>query len=389
MFVTLPEDVLASIVQLVLVSDLLNIESASKVPPIRASRSFAFKTPNIQVLRRQVRKNEIIWEVAVKREWSKELVLGENLSWRSAAIFLESCVYPMMLKVGCKAALRLLVAKGMLQASSLWASQATLDIIRAGLSFRGDIEYRRRVALFACSSDFCSAKIPVGTLSDGDNEDELCNIVSVLSCFEDQLALSNDPEEALRGILMVFPFLPIDAGEGADRVIRALARLYLKHHETKYASLRARSIGEIDTHNDRESAIYILMYAVIMLNTDLHHPAIKSKMTPAEFILSTRRTVLGEAFSDADLNRIYESVATQQFLICSPQLQRNLTNLLDHDTRLSSLESRKAIDRRRQAVWSGITLLLVSLLLVWYWAGLGLFSGGFTTGLIQPRGLLR
>ena len=163
--------------------------------------------------------------------------------------------------------------------------------------------------------------------------------------------MARDPEAALRNLLLgkdfffgskfplthdfcphfplprhaaVFPFLPIDAGEGADRVIRALARLYLDTHPAELLDLRARTAtgssmaaaastatdaaaavtpataaaAQSERHDDAESAVYILIYAVIMLNTDLHHPAIRTKMTAGEFVRSTRSTVLGEAFGE-------------------------------------------------------------------------------------------
>jgi hypothetical protein len=42
-------------------------------------------------------------------------------------------------------------------------------------------------------------------------------------------------------------------------------------------------------------------YALIMLNTDLHNPAIKPKMTCAQFVRSTKRTVVVEVLSDTTL----------------------------------------------------------------------------------------
>jgi len=73
-------------------------------------------------------------------------------------------------------------------------------------------------------------------------------------------------------------------------------------------------------HDDAESAIYILVYAVIMLNTDLHHPSIKHKMQPDEFVRSTRSTVLGTTFEPSDLRRIYANVARAPLAIGTRRL---------------------------------------------------------------------
>lgn len=61
-----------------------------------------------------------------------------------------------------------------------------------------------------------------------------------------------------------------------------------------------------------------------MLNTDLHHPQITKKISPEEFLRSVRRTILGDAFSQAEIFRIYENIAINKLLICPPLQQVNL-----------------------------------------------------------------
>jgi hypothetical protein len=281
---------------------------------------------------------------------------------------LEANTWPQLLSLGVKAALRNLafydMAPLLQQCSTVpaaseaavapWATPLSLDVVRNVLAYRSDLDCRRKVALFVCSSDFAAAptirlggSVVGGDRGDrgndgsgGDYWEVSGNLVRVMSDFR-AIGDARDPEDALRRLLRVFPFLPIDAGEGADRVIRALAERYLATHPGEYAELRRKgpdgrrqgfgnvspatlgpallSAARADRHDDAESAVYILVYAVIMLNTDLHHPSITRKMQPAEFVKSTRSTVLGAAFAPSDLLRIYASVALTPLAIGAPQ----------------------------------------------------------------------
>ena len=62
--------------------------------------------------------------------------------------------------------------------------------------------------------------------------------------------------------------------------------------------------------------IFLLVLLYRRLNTDLHNPAIKPKMTCAEFVRSTQSTVLRDTFSAKELSRIYRSIAAQALSIC-------------------------------------------------------------------------
>jgi len=161
----------------------------------------------------------------------------------------------------------------------------------------------------------------------GDKEKEDTNLMSILQDFD--LSSSGNPEEALRHLLLVFPFLPIDAGEGADRVIKAVARLYLESHVEQFAHMRADMHRREHQHNDAVSVIYILLYAVIMLNTDLHHPAIRHKMKVDEFVASAKRTVVVEVLSDEELRHMYHSIARSPLRICTSKEQVRREGLLN------------------------------------------------------------
>jgi hypothetical protein len=331
-----------------------------------------------------------LWRLSVSALWSPHVRPGAYVSWRATARHLEDVTMSQLCSLGVKAALRDLAMNDMVShrqessigvssssqatvnhtggASSMpWATPLSLDIVRNTLAHRSGLDCRRNVALFVCSSDFAAAptiqpdSTPIDNSSshhtdvmpeDSSGNDRQWeasgNLVRVMEKIN-VIDHARDPEDALRQLLLVFPFLPIDAGEGADRVIRALAERYLASHPDEYADLRRSpdpipsSVGTDSTdpsqssgthseaavsaaarhqscHDDAESAIYILVYAVIMLNTDLHHPSIKHKMQPDEFVRSTRSTVLGTTFAPSDLLRIYASVARAPLAIGTRQL---------------------------------------------------------------------
>ena len=330
---------------------------------------------------------DTMWEGTVHRLWSRELsVRGTGMTWRGAARELEREAWPLVCTHGVKACLTAIVKLGLAAPGGPWASTLSLEVVRSCLRHRLDLEARRRIALFVCSSSFAAGPAitaagddglenvgdvlpaPGGGRSEGRDEGRSRpgvggrNILAVLRGFDGEVRAASNPEDALRRLLLAFPFLPIDAGEGADRVIRALAAQFLDTHPSTREALcratakqpnqpkaRAEAADEAEAaaaeleaeeaeeeeeaHDDAESAVYILIYAVIMLNTDLHHPAIKTKMARHEFVASTQSTVLGETFGAADLGAIYDSVRAAPLAICAPQRQQTLTNLLDQRAR--------------------------------------------------------
>mmetsp|Transcript_9895 Transcript_9895/g.25517 ORF Transcript_9895/g.25517 Transcript_9895/m.25517 type:complete len:537 (-) Transcript_9895:720-2330(-) len=204
------------------------------------------------------------------------------------------------------------------------------------------------------------------------------------------------PVGALRLLLLRFPFLPIDAGAGADRVIGWFARAYViqnPHHleslgigvcarvpaveeapastdspaailaadlvttqlveqpsdsddegeETSASSVLAvggaastsarlqrlvaarMGLTEIEFKAARD-AVYTLIYSVIMLNTDLHNPAIAPKITADEYVASVHRCVPLASAPDEPLRAIYESIASHPLQI-APRVYRVETSI--------------------------------------------------------------
>jgi len=175
------------------------------------------------------------------------------------------------------------------------------------------------------------------------------------------------PVVALRDLLLCFPFLPIDAGQGADRVIGYFSRAYviqnvaslhalglgftgetdsqavgafadasdgsaqpaaplvagesddeeylqegMENHETLTSELTGLSPAEARTARD---AVYTLTYAVIMLNTDLHNPAISPKMSAHEYVQSCHRCIPLRNMPADSLLAIYQSIVQEPLQI--------------------------------------------------------------------------
>ncbi|KNE73111.1 hypothetical protein AMAG_17261 [Allomyces macrogynus ATCC 38327] len=103
----------------------------------------------------------------------------------------------------------------------------------------------------------------------------------------DHLGLS----DALRAALATFR-LPGEA-QKIDRILDAWARAYC-----------AANPG---TYRDPTTA-FVLAFSVIMLNTDAHNPAVKKKMTLAEFIRNNRGIDAGGNVPEATLRRLYYDI---------------------------------------------------------------------------------
>ena len=68
--------------------------------------------------------------------------------------------------------------------------------------------------------------------------------------------------------------------------------------------------------------------AIIMLNTDLHNPKIRVKMSQREFLQSCSSTVVAQAYADKDLAVMYRSIRQSPLRISNTcQSQRKLYRL--------------------------------------------------------------
>eukprot|EP01105_Mastigella_eilhardi_P007987 TRINITY_DN1975_c0_g1_i5.p1 TRINITY_DN1975_c0_g1~~TRINITY_DN1975_c0_g1_i5.p1 ORF type:complete len:1003 (+),score=278.17 TRINITY_DN1975_c0_g1_i5:216-3224(+) len=100
-------------------------------------------------------------------------------------------------------------------------------------------------------------------------------------------------EMALRHFLYGFK-LPGEA-QKIDRLMQGFANAY-------YATADKGLFLEAD-------AIYVLAYSVIMLNTDLHNPSVKHKMTLPQFISNNRKINQGKDLPRPFLRQLYEQIA--------------------------------------------------------------------------------
>mmetsp|Transcript_48058 Transcript_48058/g.124835 ORF Transcript_48058/g.124835 Transcript_48058/m.124835 type:complete len:371 (+) Transcript_48058:156-1268(+) len=102
--------------------------------------------------------------------------------------------------------------------------------------------------------------------------------------------------EALRDFLSAFR-LPGEA-QKIDRVMEAFARAYCKEVREKAANAALQN----------SDVVYVLSFAIIMLNTDLHSDGVRHKMTKEQFCSNFRGVNGSEAIDDAFLSDIYDTI---------------------------------------------------------------------------------
>lgn len=89
--------------------------------------------------------------------------------------------------------------------------------------------------------------------------------------------------------------------------------------------INKKSTIEPDITKYSEKDIYMLVYSMIILNTDLYNVSIKSKMNRKVYIDNIRKCNLSEAFSDSFLETIYYNIKSKELEYISSN-QINLNN---------------------------------------------------------------
>lgn len=266
-------------------------------------------------------------------------------TWRELLCYLEQLVRSWLL-VSVKKAVSLLAVQGIIDDECSW--HPTLRRLLAW----APLNEKRRIAAFVCAD-----WQPASVLGDFLRPFPIIGLTPVL---------------ALRKLLMRFPFLPIDAGAGADRVIGWFSREYVLTNPHRLTSLGLGVVGsaaavegtaaqggheesisssssdeEVELQEAAEvqeeagslasvaaplaraarlglspesfkaarDAVYTLLYSVIMLNTDLHNPAITPKIQPHEYVASCHRCVPLRHCPRETLLEIYESILHHPFQI--------------------------------------------------------------------------
>jgi len=278
--------------------------------------------------------------------------------WRQLLVYLETVVRT-WLCVSVKKAVTLLERQGIVRSSGSSecdGNGAWHETLRRLLTWV-PLNEKRRIAAFVCADWQPSAT--------------LARFLSPIPI------VGSSPVVALRALLLRFPFLPIDAGTGADRVIGCFSRAYVVQNVACLDSLGLGSIaigrheptvamaaGISDDDSDDEEvigvsaapdanllpmpssgsapppstligdaefkaardAVYTLVYSVIMLNTDLHNPAISPKIQPDEYVQSVHRCVPLRHAPDEILLQIYESIARHPLQI-APSVHKVATTI--------------------------------------------------------------
>ena len=103
---------------------------------------------------------------------------------------------------------------------------------------------------------------------------------------------------ALRQVLESFR-LPGEAQQ-IDRIMECFAQIY-------YPSAKA--------HFKSQDSCFILSYSTLMLNTDLHNPQVKHKMTLTQFIKNNRGIDDGGDLDEEYLSNIYNSIKTREIVM--------------------------------------------------------------------------
>jgi brefeldin A-resistance guanine nucleotide exchange factor 1 len=171
---------------------------------------------------------------------------------------------------------------------------------RRGLEFLAsqgiidDIANPKSVASFLKGSSRISKKMFGEFISKKGNEPIIEALMDMFS-FEKKRA-----DEALRELLEVFR-LP-----GESALIERIVTVFAEH----YASSDPEGISDKD-------AVYVLTYAIIMLNTDQHNPNVKSsaRMTYTDFARNLRGVNGGKDFDPEYLQAIYDSIKSNEIIL--------------------------------------------------------------------------
>ena len=103
---------------------------------------------------------------------------------------------------------------------------------------------------------------------------------------------------ALRQVLESFR-LPGEAQQ-IDRIMECFAQIYYPSAKSNFKS---------------QDSCFILSYSTLMLNTDLHNPQVKHKMTLAQFIKNNRGIDDGGDLDEEYLANIYNSIKTREIVM--------------------------------------------------------------------------
>lgn len=122
-----------------------------------------------------------------------------------------------------------------------------------------------------------------------------------LDLFIEDFDFSNTSlDEAMRSLFAAFR-LP-----GESQQIERIMEKFAEHYITGENNIKDVA--------DKDSA-FVLSYAIIMLNTDLHNPQVKNHMTDEQFKRNLRKTNGGNDFAPEYLDHIYYTIKQREIII--------------------------------------------------------------------------
>ncbi|KAH9998139.1 Sec7-like domain protein [Russula compacta] len=155
-----------------------------------------------------------------------------------------------------------------------------------------EITRPQSLARFLKSSTRLDKKLLGDFISKPENIDVLKAFVGLFDFREKSIA------DAMRELLETFR-LPGEAQQIA-RITETFAEIYFA---SKPAEIKS------------QDAVYVLAYSVIMLNTDLHNPQVRKRMTIEDYQRNLRGVNDGSDFSPEYLQAVYDSIRRQEIVM--------------------------------------------------------------------------
>ncbi|KAL3110299.1 hypothetical protein niasHT_016079 [Heterodera trifolii] len=158
---------------------------------------------------------------------------------------------------------------------------------------------------------------------------------AVLNCFIEQISMYDmEIDIALRQLLKHIR-LPLEA-QKIDHIIQAFAQHYVACNRNRLCAL------------DTPDSMYILAFAVIMLNTDLHTPSLKDsrRMKLDEFVQNLYRLEEARHMDRNILAGIYERVKQLEFQAGAD----HVTQVLKVDQSIPAKEKPKLVEPHRRLI---------------------------------------
>ncbi|KAG7664862.1 SEC7 [[Candida] subhashii] len=154
------------------------------------------------------------------------------------------------------------------------------------------------IAKFLLETDGLDKQVIGEYLGEGDEKN-----IAIMHAFVDELEFANtDFVDAMRLFLQSFR-LPGEA-QKIDRFMLKFAERYV--------------LGNPNVFSNAESA-YVLAYSVILLNTDLHSPQVKKRMTVDNFVTNNNGIDNGENLPREFLEKIYQEIQEDEIKLQSEQ----------------------------------------------------------------------